>query len=178
MALGYILGAVFPLTIRQILIAVLPGGGAGFSTAIGKGWPMNWLRIGLASVGAFIAYFLVGGLAFGLVPSLKSEFLKFPAVYRPQDGQMSHMPVGMAAIFVGMFSLAVLYAAGYRGISRLLEGVRFGALIGVFAIGAFVVHDYVNLNIGLLLTVQQSVACFAQWVVAGVVIGLIYRPAR
>jgi hypothetical protein len=91
---------------------------------------------------------------------------------------MSHMPVGMAAIFVGMFSLAVLYAVGYRGISRLLEGVRFGALIGVFAIGAFVVHNYVNLNIGLLLTVQQSVACFAEWVAAGVVIGMIYRPAR
>ena len=139
---------------------------------------MNWLRIGLAAVGAFIAYFLVGGLAFGLVPSLKREFLKFPAVYRPAEGQMSHMPVGMAAMFVGIFSLAVLYAAGYRGASGLLEGARFGALIGVFAIGAFVVHNYVNLNIGLMITLQQAVAYFTEWVVVGVVIGLIYRPVR
>lgn len=139
---------------------------------------MNWLRIGLASVGAFIAYFVVGGLTFGLVPSLKSEFLKFPGVYRPLEGQMSHMPAGMVAMFVGIFSLAVLYAASYRGGSGLLEGARFGALIGVFAIGAFVVHNYVNLNIGLTITLQQAVAYFAEWVVVGVVIGLIYRTAR
>jgi hypothetical protein len=139
---------------------------------------MNWLRICLAAVGAFIAYFVVGGLAFGLVPSLKSEFLRFPAVYRPPEGQMSHMPVGMAAMFAGIFSLTVLYASGYRGVSGLLEGARFGALIGVFAIGAFVVHNYVNLNIGLMLTVQQAVAYFTEWVVVGVTIGLIYRPAR
>jgi hypothetical protein len=139
---------------------------------------MNWLRIGLASLGAFVAYFVVGGLTFGLVPSLKSEFLKFPAVYRPLEGQMSHMPAGMAAMFAGIFSLTVLYAAGYRGTSGLLEGARFGALIGVFAIGAFVVHNYVNLNIGLTITVQQAVAYFAEWVMVGVVIGLIYRPVR
>ena len=50
---------------------------------------------------------------------------------------MSHMPVGMAAIFVGMFSLAVLYAAGCRGLSRLLERVRFGALIGCLRLALF-----------------------------------------
>jgi hypothetical protein len=139
---------------------------------------MNWLRVGLAAVGAFVAYFLVGGLAFGLIPSLKNEFLKFPAVYRPQEGQMSHMPAGMAAMFVGILALAVLYASGYQGGSGLQEGARFGALIGVFAIGAFVVHNYVNLNIGLTGTLQQAVAYFLEWLVVGIVIGLIYRPAR
>ena len=139
---------------------------------------MNWLRVGLAAVGAFVAYFLVGGLAFGLIPSLKNEFLKFPAVYRQQEGQMSHMPAGMAAMFVGILALAVLYASGYQGGSGLQEGARFGALIGVFAIGAFVVHNYVNLNIGLTGTLQQAVAYFLEWLVVGIVIGLIYRPAR
>ena len=139
---------------------------------------MNWLRIGLAAVGAFVAYFLVGGLAFGLIPSLKNEFLKFPAVYRPQEGQMSHMPAGMAAMFVGIVALTVLYASGYQGGSGLQEGARFGALIGVFAIGAFVVHNYVNLNIGLTGTLQQAVAYFLEWLVVGIVIGLIYRPFR
>jgi len=57
------------------------------------------------------------------------------------------------------------------------EGARFGALIGLFAIGSFVVHNYVNLQIGLKLTVQQGMAYLAEWVIVGVVIGLIYRPA-
>jgi len=118
---------------------------------------------------------VAGGLAFGLIPSLKTEFLKYPAVYRDQSGQMSHMPVGMAAMLLSMVSLAVLYALLYQGGSGLKQGARFGALIGLFAIGSFVLHNYVNLNIGLKLTLQQSVAYFIQWLSVGIVIGLIYR---
>jgi len=137
---------------------------------------MNLSRIALAALGGFVAYFVLGGLTFGLLPSLKSEFLKYPAVYRSQQGQMSHMPVGMAAMFLSMVVLAVIYAMLYQGVSGLAEGARFGALIGLFAICAFVLHNYVNLNIGLKLTVQQAVAYFVEWVVTGIVIGLIYRP--
>lgn len=137
---------------------------------------MNLSRIALAALGGFAAYFVLGGLTFGLLPSLKSEFLKYPAVYRSQQGQMSHMPVGMAAMFLSMVVLAVIYAMLYQGVSGLAEGARFGALIGIFAICAFVLHNYVNLNIGLKLTVQQAVAYFVEWVVTGIVMGLIYRP--
>jgi Protein of unknown function (DUF1761) len=137
---------------------------------------MNLSRIALAALGGFVAYFVLGGLTFGLLPSLKSEFLKYPAVYRSQQGQMSHMPVGMAAMFLSMVVLAVIYAMLYQGVSGLAEGARFGALIGIFAICAFVLHNYVNLNIGLKLTVQQAVAYFVEWVVTGIVMGLIYRP--
>jgi hypothetical protein len=139
---------------------------------------MNFVRIALATLGAFVAYMVLGGLMFAVVPSLKVEFLKYPAVYRSQEGQMSHMPIGMAAMFVGMLALAAIYAIAYQGGSGLAEGARFGALIGLFAIGAFVVHNYVNLNIGLKLTLQQSAAYFFEWLVTGIVIGLIYRPAR
>jgi hypothetical protein len=138
---------------------------------------VNFLRIFLASLGAFVAYMVFGGLVFALIPSLKAEFLKFPAVYRDHDGQMSHMPVGMAAIFLSIVVLAVLYAMLYQGGSGLAEGARFGALIGLFVLGAFVLHNYVNLNIGLRLTLISAVAYFIEWMVAGIVIGLIYRPA-
>jgi len=57
-----------------------------------------------------------------------------------------------------------------------VDGARFGALIGIFFVGAFVVHNYVNLNIGLRLILQQAVAYFMEWLVVGVVIGLVYRP--
>jgi hypothetical protein len=109
------------------------------------------------------------------VPSLKNEFLKYPTIYRSQEAMKGVMPAGMAAMFVSILALAVLYAMLYHGGSGIVEGARFGALIGLFAIGAFVVHNYVNLQIGLKLTVQQSVAYFVEWVVTGIVIGLIYR---
>jgi len=139
---------------------------------------MNFLRVALAALGGFVAYFIIGGLSFGLVPSLKTEFQKYPAVYRQPEGQMKYMPAGMAAMFVAILALAVIYAMLYQGGSGVAMGARFGALIGVFSIGSFVVHNFVNLNIGLKLTVQQSVAYFVEWVVVGIVIGLIYRPAH
>jgi hypothetical protein len=88
------------------------------------------------------------------------------------------MPFGMAAMFVAMLVLAIIYAMLYRGGAGLTEGARFGALIGVFAICSFVIHNYVNVNIGRKLTIQQSIAYFVEWVVVGIVIGLIYHPAR
>ena len=84
---------------------------------------MNVTRIVLAALGAFVAYFVLGGLTF-TVPSFRSEFLKYSAVYRPKEGQMSHMPVGMAAMFLGMVVLAVLYALLYRGGPGSVEGAR------------------------------------------------------
>src|ERR1700727_3119506 len=142
-----------------------------------SGVPMNVSRIALASVGAFFAYFAFGGLVFGLLPTLRNEFSKYPNIYRSQESIKAVMPVGMAFMFLAILVLAILYAMLYQGGSGLVEGARFGSLIGVFAIGSFVVHNYVNLQIGLKLTVLQSIAYFVQWVLVGIVIGLLYKPA-
>ena len=137
---------------------------------------MNFLRIALAALGGFVAYFVVGTLTFVLIPSLKTEFKKYSAVYRDHDGQMSHMPAGMAGILLSILVAAVLYAQiGHSG-SGLVEGLRFGMLIGVFVLGGFVLHNFANLNIGLKLAVVQGIAYFVEWTVVGVAIGLIYRP--
>ena len=137
---------------------------------------MNFPRIALAALGAFVAYFALGFLAFALSP-LANEFRKYPAVYRSQEGIKSVMPLGMAAMFVAMLALAVIYAMLYRSGFGPAEGARFGALIGVFSVCAFVVHNYVNLNIGPRLTLEQAAAYLIEWIVTGIVIGLIYRPS-
>lgn len=136
---------------------------------------MNYVRIGLASFAAFVAYMAVGGLLFALMPFLKQEFLRYPAVYRSHEGQISHLPAGMAAMLLSMVVLTILYARSYRGGPGLPQGLVFGALIGLFVVGAFVVHNYTNLNIGLRLTAFSALAYFLEWCVVGIVIGLTYR---
>lgn len=138
---------------------------------------MHYLRIGLASLAAFIAYMGVGALIFATMPFLKLEFLKYPAVYRSHEGQMSHLPIGMAATLLSIVVLTVLYARSYKVGSGLTEGLGFGVLIGIFVVGSFVLHNYANLNIGLRLTAISAVAYFFEWCVVGVVIALIYKPA-
>jgi hypothetical protein len=132
-------------------------------------------RIALAALGAFVAYFAIGFLSFTR-PQFRNEFARFPAVYRSQEGIKRVMPAGMATMFLAMVVLAILYAMLYQGGSGAMEGARFGALIGVFSVCAFVVHNYVNLNIGLRLTLFQGIAYLIEWVAVGLVIGLIYRP--
>jgi hypothetical protein len=139
---------------------------------------MNFARIALAALGGTVAYFVLGFLIFAVMPFLMNEFRKYPAVYRSQEGIKSVMPYGMIAMFVGILMLAILYALMYRGGSGFVEGARFGLLIGIFAICAFVIHNYVNLNIGLKLTLEQSVAYLVEWIAVGIAIGLIYQPAR
>jgi hypothetical protein len=137
---------------------------------------MNITRVILAGLGAFVIYFVLGGLFFTMSP-LRNEFSKYPAVYRSQEAMKSVMPAGMIGMFVAMLVLAVLYAMLFQGGSGLFEGARFGVLIGLFSICSFVIHNYVNLNIGLRLTIGQALAYLVEWIVVGIVIGLIYRPS-
>ena len=136
---------------------------------------MNYLRVFLSALAAFVAYFAIGGLAF-TAPWMKNEFMKYPAVYRSQEGIKSVMPIGMLAMFIAMLALAVIYAMLVRSGSGLADGMRFGVLIGLFSVCSFVIHNYVNLNIGLTLTIQQACAYFIEWLVVGIVIGLVYKP--
>lgn len=137
---------------------------------------MNYGRLVLAAVGGMVAYFVAGFAIFFLAPRMADEFQQHPALYRSREGQAATMPIGMAAMLVAIFVLAVLYTMVYRGGSGVAEGARFGALIGVFVVCAFVVHNYMLLNISLTLTLMQAVAYFIQWTVAGTVIGLLYKP--
>jgi hypothetical protein len=134
------------------------------------------MRVVLAGLGAFVVYFVLGGLFFAMSP-LRNEFSKYPAVYRSQEAMKSVMPAGMISMLVAMIVLAVLYAMLYQGGSGLAEGARFGVLIGLFSICSFVIHNYVNLNIGLRLTVGQAAAYLVEWIAVGIVIGLIYRSS-
>ena len=103
---------------------------------------MNPIRVILAALGGFVAYFAVGAALFALVPSLINESRKYPSIFRDKDGQMSHMPVGMAATFLSILIVAVFYAQLYSGGSGLTQGAALGALIGLFVVALALVALY------------------------------------
>jgi len=137
---------------------------------------MNYVRILLAGVCAFVAYMLAGTLMFVAVPQMKAESLKYPAVYRSHEGIMRMMPVALLSTLVSTMVLAVIWAKIYPAGAAWMQGLQYGALVGVFCCCSFVLHNWVNLNIGGKLTLQQSAAYFVEWTVVGLVIGLVYKP--
>jgi hypothetical protein len=137
---------------------------------------MNYSRVGLAALRGTVAYFVFGFLVLWLVPALISEAHKYPAVFRPKEKMMTVMPIALAATFMAILVVAIIFAMIHQDGSGTTEGARFGVLIGIFVVCAFVLHNYVNLNIGLKLALGQAVAYFVQWTIVGIVIGLIYKP--
>ena len=137
---------------------------------------MNYSRLALAALGGTVASFAFGFLVLWLVPALINESHKYPAVFRPKEEMMTVMPIGLVATFMAILVAAIIFAMIHRGGSGTTEGARFGVLIGFFVVCAFVLHNYVNLNIGLKLALGQAVAYFVQWTIIGIVIGLIYKP--
>jgi hypothetical protein len=136
---------------------------------------MNYSRLGLAALGATVAHFAFGFIVLWLAPALLKEGHKYPAVFRPKEEMMTIMPIGIAATFIAILVVAVIFAMTHQGGSGATDGARLGVLIGIFAV-CNVLHNYVNLNIGLKLALGQAAAYFFQWTIVGIVIGLIYKP--
>lgn len=134
---------------------------------------MNYSSLAL---GATVAYFAYGFLVFFLAPGLIEESRKYPAVFRSKEEINKVMPIGMVATLVAILVAAIFFAMMPQAGSSIAAGARFGALMGIFVVCGFVLHNYVNLKIGLKLVLGQAVAYFLQWIIVGIVISVIYKP--
>ena len=138
---------------------------------------MNYLSLALAALGGTVASFAFGSLVLWLVPGLIKEAHKYPAVFRPKGEMTKVMPIGLLATLLSILAAAVIFAMMRHGRSGAAAGAHFGVLIGIFVVCAFVLHNFVNLNIGLKLALGQAVTYFLQCsIIIGIVIGLIYKP--
>jgi hypothetical protein len=134
---------------------------------------MNFGRVVAAGVAATVWDSIYGFCVYGIL--LAPEFEKYPNVYRSAETGPSYLPLMFAGILVAMIAAAFIYAKGYEGGSGVSEGTRFGFLLAVFVIGTFVGVSYATLNINKKITVMLAAAGFVEWLVAGVVIGLVYK---
>jgi hypothetical protein len=135
---------------------------------------MNYSRIGLAAIAGTIVFFVCGFLIFGLL--IGSDFAPYGAVYRSQAGMQQHAPVGMVSSLIARLVMSIMYAKGYEGGSGVLEGFRFGALVGLFLACKCVADEYVTLNIGGKLALEMAAGVLVEMAIVGMVIGMVYKP--
>ena len=134
---------------------------------------MNYLRLVLAALGGTVASFAFGFLVMAAVPALMKEAHKYPTVFRAREEMARVMPIGLVANLIAILIVAIIFAM--LNTPGPMEGARLGVLVGIFAV-CNVFHNYANLNFGIKLAVGQAAAYFFQWIVVGIVIGLIYKP--
>ena len=135
---------------------------------------MNYSRLALAAVVTWIVDTIYGYGVFGIL--LANQFATEPAVFRPMEAVNANLPLLLAGTFVGMFVLAYIYAKGYEGGSGAQEGLRFGALIGLFGVAYMSVGQYATMNIGGRLAAIGGIAGFIEFVIDGIVLGVVYKP--
>lgn len=135
---------------------------------------MNYPRLVLAAVAALIVFFAWGFLTEGWL--LRKDFASSAALYRTSDLQMKYMPLGMASVLVALLAAVALYAGWCGGTSGAVRGLQFGLLMGVFVACVHPISNLVTMNMDTKLGLEIAASNAIGWVLAGLVIGLVYKP--
>jgi hypothetical protein len=135
---------------------------------------MNYPRIITAAIAATVVDAVYGFVVWG--QALSFEFARYPDIYRPSADQTAYLPLMFVGVLIGMFFAAWIYAKGYEGGSGLLEGLRFGVLMGLLigAYGAGV--NYGIMRIGKRMALAYGAGWVGEWILVGLAIGLVYKP--
>jgi hypothetical protein len=135
---------------------------------------MNYARLTIAAVAATVVDAIYGFGVYGT--ALTSQFAKYPGVYRPAAEQTPYLAPLFCGVFVAMLAASYIYAKGYDGGSGLAEGMRFGIIVGLLIVGYTVIIGYATMNVGPRHSGLLAVTALVEWMIAGVVIGLVYKP--
>lgn len=136
---------------------------------------MNYPRVLMAALAALVVFFVYGFLVEGML--IRKDFAVSAALYRTSDLQMKYMPLGMASVLVGLFAATVLYSKWSAGASGAMTGLQFGLLMGVFTSCIHALSNLVTMNMDLKLGLEIAASTFFGWLLAGLTIGVVYKPA-
>ena len=107
---------------------------------------------------------------------LKGIYAATANLWRPEADIMKLMPYYWAASFIASFFFVYIYTKGYEAKpNKIAEGFRFGATVGLFVNLPTATIVYATMPVPLNLPVDWFITGLAQYIVAGVVVGLIYK---
>lgn len=134
---------------------------------------MNVKRFALAGVVVFVAFQIMDFIVHGVI--LMKSYEALASVWRPDMMKLMWIMYATGAAFSLLF--VYIFTKGYEG-RGLLEGVRYGLVIGLFmnAVGMF--NQYVIYPLPFALVLQWFLYGMIEFVIAGVVVAAIYRPKQ
>ena len=135
---------------------------------------MNYPRIVLAAAAALSAFFAWGFLTEGWL--LRNDFAASAALYRASDLQVRYMPFGFASVLVALLAATVIYARWCGITSGAASGLQFGFLVGVLVACIHPISNLITMNMDVKLGLEIAASNAIGWILAGLVIGLVYKP--
>jgi len=133
---------------------------------------MNVKRCLLASVAVFVTGMVLDQLIHNVILRATYESLKH--LWRPDmDSLMWIRPV-IGVIWSFLFTY--IFVKGYEG-KGIMEGVRFGAVIGLFTSIPMAYGTYIIIAIPYSLAFQWFVYGLIENILIGIVVAAVYKPA-
>lgn len=133
---------------------------------------MNYPRLALAAVVAWVVSVVV---AYVVNTYLLAEiYAAHASVFRP-EGDMN-LALGFGVQLLGFLVFAYMYAKGYEGTSGVMEGLRFGVLVGLLFVAFAIAWEYVVFPVSRRLAAYWVIDTLVEMSIYGMIVGSLYRP--
>lgn len=135
---------------------------------------MNWQRFALACIAVYVFYHLFGWLFHGLF--MNEDYAALAGtVFRPEEEMNSRMWLMFVTSAVWTVLFCYIFVRGREG-SGLMEGVRFGLIIGFFMSLPYAYESWMIFPLPLPMAHTWFASGLVFSVIAGVIAAAIYRP--
>jgi hypothetical protein len=126
----------------------------------------------ISSIAVYITFEILNMLIHGLI--LGKEYTALANIWRPE--MMDIMWVMSIANLIFSFFFVFIFSKGYEG-HGIIEGIRYGLIIGLFINIFSVLNQYVIYPLPLNVAIQWLLFNTLQMVVCGIVASLVYKPS-
>ncbi|MFO7693932.1 MAG: hypothetical protein R6V57_12660 [Vicinamibacterales bacterium] len=133
---------------------------------------MNFGRVAAAAIVAWVVYLGLSPLVNNVL--LADLYAQHARVFRPQAEM--NVAFGLASALAGFFVFAYAYAKGYEGSAGVVEGLRYGVVVGLLLAAFSVAWNYVVLPVSGALAAAWIVDVIVEMAIYGAVVGLVYQP--
>jgi len=134
---------------------------------------MNTKKFIITSIAVFIVYEILELIVNNLI--LMGTYESLSHVWR--EDMMSLMWLIYVTALVFSFLFVYIFTKGYEG-KGLMEGVRYGLLIGLLMNLTASLYQYVVYPLPFSLVVQWFIFGMIQFIIIGIVAAALYKPAK
>ena len=106
---------------------------------------------------------------------LMNTYMAMQNVWRPD--MMNKMWVLHFVKIVTAFFFALIFSKGFEN-KGIMEGVRYGFYVGMIVSSGFAFGSYASFSIHYPLALQWFFYSLAEYIIAGVVLALVFQPKK
>ncbi len=127
-------------------------------------------------IGMVVVYVVMQMLGYVIHEVMMGDtYEKLASIFRPEAQMMDMMWMMMVSGAIMIFMFCYIFTKGYEG-KGIMEGVRFGALVGLMMAGPMAIDPHVIYPVPADVASIWLISGIASLIVAGAVFAAIYKP--